>query len=114
MLIELVNKLKFSGAEAVSINGQRILATTDICHVGDNVEIDSVPIAPPYIIRAIGDPSDLEYILNIKYGILERIRKHYSFKVDVKKYDVLTIHRYTKEIKYRYAKPVSTDEKTKM
>ena len=109
MLIQLVNKLKFGGAEAVSINGQRILATAYICYVGDNIEIDSVPIAPPYIVRVIGDPSDLEYILNIKYGIVEQIRKKYSFQVDVKKYDVLEIPRYTKVIKYRYAKPVITD-----
>lgn len=84
--------------------------TTGICYLGDNVKVDSVPVAPPYIIRAIGDPSELEYILNIKYGIVDQIRKYYSFQVNVKEYDILTIPRYTKEIKYKYTKPVSTDE----
>lgn len=110
-LIQLVNKLKSGGAEAVSVNGQRILATTDISFVGDNVEINSVPIAPPYTIQAIGNPSELEYILNIKYGIVEQIWKEYSFQINVKKYDQLTIPRYTEEIKFRYAKPVSDNGK---
>ena len=106
VLIELVNKLKSGGAEAISINGQRVLATTDISFVGDDVEINAIPVAPPYFIRAIGDPSSLGYVLNIKYGIIDQIRRQYSFQVDIKEYDTLTIHRYSKEIKYRYAKPV--------
>jgi uncharacterized protein YlxW (UPF0749 family) len=105
VLIELVNKLKSGGAEAISINGQRVLATTDISLVGDDVEINTIPVAPPYFVRAIGEPSGLEYVLNIKYGIIDQIRRQYSFQVDIKKYDTLTIHRYSKEIKYRYAKP---------
>ena len=104
-LIQLVNKLKSGGAEAVAINGQRILATTDISFMGDNVEINSIPIAPPYTVQAIGNPSRLEYILNLKYGILEQIRNEYSFRISIKKYDELTIPRYAEEIKYRYAKP---------
>jgi uncharacterized protein YlxW (UPF0749 family) len=105
LLISLVNKLKSAGAEAISINGQRILATTEIIFVGDNVNINTVPTAPPYLIKAIGDPDALEYALTIRYGIAELMRQSYSLQVTVEKQEEVTIPRYNRIINFRYAKP---------
>jgi uncharacterized protein YlxW (UPF0749 family) len=55
----VVNGLWSSGAEAISINGQRIGATTAIRQAGQAILVDLRPVAPPYEISAIGDSNDL-------------------------------------------------------
>jgi uncharacterized protein YlxW (UPF0749 family) len=55
----VVNALWASGAEAISINGQRIGATTAIRQAGDAILVDLRPVTTPYEVSAIGDPDDL-------------------------------------------------------
>lgn len=55
-----VNALWAGGAEAVTIQGQRIIATTAIKCVGSTVVLDGVPYVPPYVIEAVGDPVRLQ------------------------------------------------------
>jgi uncharacterized protein YlxW (UPF0749 family) len=74
-LLSLVNKLKDAGSEAISINGQRIIATTEISLAGNNVNINAVPTAPPYIIKAIGNPDTIEATLTIRFGIIEQMKR---------------------------------------
>jgi uncharacterized protein YlxW (UPF0749 family) len=50
-----VNALWAGGAEAISLQGQRLMATTGIKCVGNTVVLDGVPYSPPYVIEAIGD-----------------------------------------------------------
>lgn len=51
----MVNELKNSGAEAISINGQRIMSTTSILCSGALITINGVKVNAPFEIRAIGD-----------------------------------------------------------
>lgn len=51
----VVNALWNGGAEAMTIQGQRVVATTGIKCVGNSVVLHGVPYAPPYVIEAIGD-----------------------------------------------------------
>src|SRR5436305_306242 len=46
-------------ADAISINGQRIGATTAIRQAGEAILVDQRPLAPPYELSAIGNPEDL-------------------------------------------------------
>jgi uncharacterized protein YlxW (UPF0749 family) len=55
----VVNALWASGAEAISINGQRIGSTTAIRQAGDAILVDLRPVTTPYDVSAIGDPDDL-------------------------------------------------------
>lgn len=50
-----VNALWAGGAEAISLQGQRLIATTGIKCVGNTVVLDGVPYSPPYVIEAIGN-----------------------------------------------------------
>ncbi|MCZ2850873.1 DUF881 domain-containing protein [Modestobacter sp. VKM Ac-2978] len=54
-----VNALWASGAEAISINGQRVGPTTAIRQAGDAILVDFRPVMNPYEISAVGDPDDL-------------------------------------------------------
>ncbi|MFJ4772062.1 DUF881 domain-containing protein [Streptomyces uncialis] len=54
-LQRVVNGLWQSGAEAVSINGQRLTALSAIRAAGDAILVDNRPLVPPYTILAVGD-----------------------------------------------------------
>lgn len=56
----VVNALWAGGAEAMTINGQRVVATTGIKCVGNTVILHGVPYSPPYRIAAIGDQAGME------------------------------------------------------
>ncbi|MGX2998425.1 DUF881 domain-containing protein [Streptomyces sp. JNUCC 64] len=54
-LQRVVNGLWYSGAEAVSVNGQRLTALSAIRAAGDAVLVDNKPLVPPYTVLAVGD-----------------------------------------------------------
>lgn len=56
---KIVNGLWQSGAEAVSINGQRLTALSAIRAAGDAILVDNRPLAPPYEVLAVGDKKRL-------------------------------------------------------
>jgi uncharacterized protein YlxW (UPF0749 family) len=59
----VANELWRGGAEAMTIQGQRVIATTGIKCVGNTVVLHGIPYAPPYRISAIGDPAALQAAL---------------------------------------------------
>ncbi len=109
LLLVLVNKMREADAEAISINDQRITAYTEISLAGSNVNINSVPTAPPYEVRAIGNPSTLESTLGIRYGILYSMKNDYGLTVHLYKKDSVRIPRYTGVIEFEYAKTVEEE-----
>ncbi|MFV0518512.1 MAG: DUF881 domain-containing protein [Aminipila sp.] len=110
LMLNLVNKLKEAGAESVSINEQRIAATTEITIAGSNVNINGTPTAPPYYVKAIGNPDTLHDAINIRSGIVETMKMKYNLIVTTEKKDNIVIPRYTGTIKFKYAKPVAEEE----
>lgn len=108
LLLSLVNKLKEAGAEAISINGQRIIARTEISLAGNNVNINTVPTAPPYIVKAIGDPETLDGALNIRFGLFE-VMRDFGLQVSLVKQEEIEISRYNGVIRYLYAKPITPE-----
>ncbi|MFY0409804.1 DUF881 domain-containing protein [Solicola sp. PLA-1-18] len=59
-----VNALWAGGADAVTLQGQRLISTTGIKCVGNTVVLDGVPYSPPYVIEAVGDVGDLQQALS--------------------------------------------------
>ena len=60
----VVNALWSGGAEAMTIQGQRVISTTGVKCVGNTVVLHGIPYAPPYVISALGDPAALRAALN--------------------------------------------------
>ena len=60
----VVNALWAGGAEAMTIQGQRVVSTTGIKCVGNTVVLHGIPYSPPYRIAAIGDVAELERSLD--------------------------------------------------
>jgi uncharacterized protein YlxW (UPF0749 family) len=57
---EVVNSLWAVGAEAITINGQRLTAQTAIRSAGEAVLVDFRPLSPPYVLRAVGNVEAME------------------------------------------------------
>jgi uncharacterized protein YlxW (UPF0749 family) len=56
----LLDGLWAAGAEAISVNDQRITALSGIRTAGDAIHIRTLPLRPPYVVLAVGDPDTLE------------------------------------------------------
>jgi uncharacterized protein YlxW (UPF0749 family) len=60
----VVNALWVGGAEAMTIQGQRVISTTAVKCVGNTVVLHGIPYTPPYVISAIGDQARLHSALD--------------------------------------------------
>lgn len=56
----IVNALLAAGAEAVSVDDRRVGALTAIREAGSAILVDYRAVSPPYVVRAIGDPDEME------------------------------------------------------
>lgn len=54
-ILSVVNELKNAGAEAISINGERLINTTSITCAGNVAQINGEKVGAPFIIKAIGN-----------------------------------------------------------
>lgn len=101
-LREIVRKLKISGAEAISINDERIVNDTSIICSGNVIRINDKKVSSPFEIKAIGSPELL-------YGNLDETitrLNNSGIIVDIKKQDNVKINKYDGVINFNYAKTV--------
>ncbi|MEO8288571.1 MAG: DUF881 domain-containing protein [Chloroflexota bacterium] len=63
-LRDVLNTLWVAGAEAISVNGERIVSNTSLYCVGTTIIVNATRLSPPYEVRAIGDPETLEVALH--------------------------------------------------
>jgi uncharacterized protein YlxW (UPF0749 family) len=92
-LQRLVNGLWAAGAEAVSINGQRVTVTTAIRSAGSAITVGFRPLSRPYTMEALGDPDEIEAkfvdgpggrwfrTLQDNYGIVFRVSGKRSLRI---------------------------------
>lgn len=84
-LQRVVNGLWESGAEAVSINGQRLTALSAIRAAGDAILVDNRPLVPPYTVLAVGDGERLsERFQNSADGLyLHALQENYGIRTAI-------------------------------
>lgn len=102
-LLYLVNELRYAGAEAISINDERIVGTSDIVEISETfILVNTQRIVSPYVIKAIGDSKYLESAISIKGGIkdeLEAEGKNISYELS----DEVYINKYNGVLEINYA-----------
>ena len=101
-VLSVINELKNAGAEAISINDQRLTPNSGIICGGNIIDINGEKVGAPFIIKAIGLPEQLA-ALNRPGGYLATL-KEYNIGVEFKKSNNITIPKYTGTITYKYAK----------
>ena len=103
------NELFAAGAEAVSVNGQRLIANSSIRCVGPVVLVNSVQIAPPYEIRAIGAPEALQTALELPGGVADGL--FLLDMIEVKKQPDLVVPPFKGSTRLNWARPAAESGK---
>jgi len=98
-LLQIVNELFNAGADAVSINDQRIVSTTSILCDGNILRVNGEITGVPITIKAIGDW--IYYNLNRPQGYLDIMRND-GVIVELEQVDEITIPKYTGTYNYKY------------
>lgn len=87
-LLSLVNELRLAGAEAISINDERVISRTDIVNIESRfIIINGKRTTSPFVIKAIGNKKYLESSITIKGGFIDEMEandKDISYEVSDK------------------------------
>ena len=106
-LHDLINELRNAGAEALALNGWRIVAWSAIGTDGQHVTVDGQPVQSPYRLQAIGDPHTLEVALLRPGGLVDLIQQFSEgVSIGTEQVDKLTLPVYEQPFQFAYAKPV--------
>lgn len=104
-ILTVVNELQAAGAEAISVNNQRIISTSSIRCVGPVIQVNYQKVASPFTIRAIGNSQYLESAMNIKNGIVDTL-KEYGINITVERVEQVEILKYDGTFSTKYAKEI--------
>lgn len=101
----IINNLNSAGAEAIAINGKRIVSTTEVICVGPVIRINDEVVAAPFIIKAIGDPDTLlEKAITSEGSYAYDLKTNYGIDITaIKGYDI-PISKNKENIKVNFAK----------
>ncbi len=109
-MLNIINELRAAGAEAISLNGHRLVATSEIRCAGPTISVNNERSGPPFVIKAIGNPKTMVAALKMRGGIVETLSV-WGIKVAIKMQDKIVIPAYTKNGTFRYARAENGGEK---
>jgi uncharacterized protein YlxW (UPF0749 family) len=89
-ILDVLNELRASDAQAISVNGERIVATSEVRVAGRYIMINGKQMLAPFEIKAIADPEKVEHTLKMIGGVVEKLEA-YQLQVEVKTSESLTI-----------------------
>lgn len=95
-IIRVLNELKAAGAQAIAINGERILPVSEIMCAGPTVRINRNRYPVPYVIEAIGSSSALASALEKSHIVM--LLKEYDISIKIERKSQITISRYFESI----------------
>lgn len=108
-LQDLINELRNAGAEALTINGERLNLYSVIVSTEDGVmAINGTQLSPPYVLQAIGNSQTMETALLRKGGLIATLERHYEgLSVKVVKRERMVLPVCKGSIQFVYASPVN-------
>ena len=107
-VFNILNDLKKAGAEAISINGQRIVSFSEISCAGYTIRINGQVFGQPFIIRAIGDPKTLEAAM-VAPGTYGAMLVDVGLYVEVNTVLNLQIAKYNEELRMDHLQVINED-----
>ena len=108
-LLRVLNELRAAGAEAISLNDQRIVAMSEVRCAGPTVSVNNVRSAPPYVIKAIGAPKTLISALRLRGGVVETF-EFWGIQVKIKAAEKVRIPALKAPRNFEYAKIVKGEQ----
>lgn len=110
-LLRVINELRAAGAEAISINGERLVSTSEIRCAGPTLSVNNNRSAPPYVILAIGNPSNLASALKLRGGVLDTF-KFWGIQAELTMPEVVKIPAFKGRRTFEYAQAAEEDQET--
>lgn len=101
----IINELKNSGAEAISINDERIIFNSVVRCNENNIEVNGMVIQAPFEIQAIGDSKMIYNDLMRPGGYIELI-SGITKKIEIVKENKITIKKYNGKIESEFMKTI--------
>lgn len=101
-ILRVVNELRAAGAEAISINGQRLVGMSEIRCAGPTLSVNNVRSAAPFEVHAIGDTTALENALKMRGGVAETL-KVWGIQLEITSSDNVYVPPYKGSRKLTYA-----------
>ncbi len=89
----ILNELKTAGAQAIAINGERVVPMSEQICAGPTIIINDNRYPVPYIIEAIGEPEGLYEAMSTSNKVAEL--KEFNILVDIKKSDKIRISKFS-------------------
>ena len=102
-LLTVINELRVAGAEAISVNEQRIITTSAVRCVGSVIQVNYQKVAAPFEIKAIGNAQYLESAMTIKNGVVD-VLNGYGIKVTLSRESNIEIPKYDGALSFNFAK----------
>lgn len=100
----VINDLFAGGAEAVAVNGERIISATGVNCVGTTIICNAKRLAPPYRIIAVGPPEEMLAYLERPDGVVQALRA-FAFPVKITKGVLVGVPAYRGSYRFTYARP---------
>lgn len=105
-VLAIVNELFNAGAEAVSVNNQRIISTSAINCAGTVITINNQKVSVPFVIKAIGGEGMYATVAR-PYGYLDNLIGRVDAKIEkIDKEDGITVPKYAGTRQYKYLQVV--------
>ncbi|WP_251150961.1 DUF881 domain-containing protein [Cellulosimicrobium sp. Marseille-Q4280] len=108
-LFNVLEELRNAGAEAMEVNGVRLVASSYFEDTTDGVVVDGQPISSPYRWTVIGDPSTLETALEIPGGAMATLRAD-GARTTIRQQETVDVTSTREPAEPRYATPVPADD----
>jgi uncharacterized protein YlxW (UPF0749 family) len=103
---DLINELRNTGAEALALNGRRIVAWSAIGSDGEHVTVDGQPVEAPYMLEAIGDSHTLQVALSRPGGLVRLLQQaHENILITISRREKVTLPVYGHPLRFVYAGP---------
>lgn len=90
-VLKLLNELKACDVQALSVNGERIIAMSEVREAGGYIIINGRQFLAPFEIKAIAPQDKVENALRMIGGVIEQLKDLYKLSVDVQKVDKVVI-----------------------
>jgi uncharacterized protein YlxW (UPF0749 family) len=104
-ILKVINELWAAGAEAISINEQRLVVNSEIRCAGPTLSVNNTRSSPPYELKAIGNPATLETALKMRGGVIETLQ-FWGIQINIRKQDNIIVPDFKGVFHFEYAKPV--------
>jgi uncharacterized protein YlxW (UPF0749 family) len=104
----VVQELWLAGAEAISINGERVTPTTAVIDIGTTLLVNSAYLAPPYQVTALG-ATDLYQRLSASQGFIDFVRARaggFGIRLSFAEPGSVDVPAFVGTVTLRYSRPL--------